>query len=346
MSTATVSGQGASPAANLAAPAGVRWLASEEVLLITTQLPAMPAAQRRSAVAFAVEDRIAEPLEQVHVALGPMVGDAFLVAVVRRSVLEGAMAGLQAKARLLPDVLALPIPAAGWAVWQGGGRVLLRCSDGTGLACRAADLGLLWEAAQRPAIALYAGSLPEGVTVTSRAALPALDPGLQRFDLAEGAGASGLLRLPRGSVAIAAGLALAALVHVGLLATDVQTFQKVAAARGAAVREGLTRLGQADTGDLDGDLAKALAAAEPPAVGGFLPLMAQSSQALAAAGGIRLDGLTWADPTLTLQIEAPDLAGLQAAEAALSGAGITVAMGPATSADGAAKAELTLQGGI
>lgn len=181
--------------------------------------------------------------------------------------------------------------------------------------------------------------------MTSRAELPALDPGLQRFDLAEGAGASGLLRLPRGSVAIAAGLALAALVHVGLLATDVQTFQKVAAARGAAVREGLTRLGQADTGDLDGDLAQALAAAEPPAVGGFLPLMAQSSQALAAAGGIRLDGLTWADPTLTLQIEAPDLAGLQAAEAALSGAGITVAMGPATSADGAAKAEMTLRGG-
>ena len=341
MPTASVSGTGAAPPA----PAGVRWIASEDVLLITTALPAMPAAQRRSAVAFAVEDRIAEALEQVHVILGPAERDGFLVAVVRRSVLAAAKTGV--KGRLLPDVLALPRPVTGWAVWEGGGRVLLRGEDGTGLATRAGMLAMLWQQAGSPAVTLYGGTLAEGIAVVQTAVLPAMDQGLQRFDLAEGSEATGLLRLPKGTVAIAAGLALAGLLHVALLWTDVRTYRAIEGGRAAAVRAALTGLGQADSGDLEGDLAQALAAATPSAQGGFLPLMARSAAALGGTEAIRLDALTWAgaDGTLTLEVQAPDLAGLQAAEAALTGAGITVAMGAATSGEGAAKAEMILRGG-
>ena len=326
------------------APAGVRWIASEDVLLITTALPAMPAAQRRSAVAFAVEDRIAEALEQVHVILGPAERDGFLVAVVRRKVLAAAMTGV--KGRLLPDVLALPRPVTGWAVWEGGGRVLLRGEDGTGLATRADMLAMLWQQAGSPAVTLYGGQVPEGM-VAQTAVLPVMDQGLLRFDLAEGSEATGLLRLPKGTVAIAAGLALAGLLHVALLWTDVRTYRAIEGGRAAAVRAALTGLGQADSGDLEGDLAQAQAAATPSAQGGFLPLMARSAAALGGTEAIRLDALTWAgaDGTLTLEVQAPDLAGLQAAEAALTGAGITVAMGAATSGEGAAKAEMILRGG-
>ena len=103
------------------------------------------AASRRR---FAVEELIAEPLEASHVGWGGGLGRGeYLVVVVAHremAVWAGRAAPGQ---RLVPDVLALPVPADGCcSVREAGGRVLVRRADGTGYATRAEYLEGFWRA--------------------------------------------------------------------------------------------------------------------------------------------------------------------------------------------------------
>ncbi|NUB42762.1 hypothetical protein GEU84_000050 [Fertoebacter nigrum] len=323
------------------APPGVVWLPGEDVLLLAVELPAMPAAQRRAAIGFAVEDRIAQPLDEVDVILGPALGPStWLAAVVARN--RRPQAG---GARLLPDTLALPVPAAGWAVWAGA-RVLVRPADGSGFACRPTDLALFWAAAGAPPITLYAGDLPPGMAVTARAALPAaIAPALAGFDLAQhrhGAGQG----LPRGLGALAAVLTLAVAGHLALMAADVLALSRLSASREAELRVALTAAGQPPGADLDTSLARALAARQPAGQGGFLPLMAQVFAAMAPeAGHVTLRDLRYdaAEGSAQATLDAPDLATLQGLETALAAAGLAVTAGAATTGDGGAEVQMTLR---
>ena len=319
------------------APPGVAWLPSEQVLLLSAVLPPMPSGQRRAAVGYAVEDRIAQPLDQVAVVLGPVVAGAHVIAVVARGLVAGA------KARLLPDVLALPLPAQGWAVWIGGGRALVRLADGTGFAVPVAELAPRWQHAGSPEVWLCGGVLPEGIVSAGILALQPMGRVWARFDLA-GAERDGLLRLPRGIWALAAVLVLAACLHLGVIWADLAQERRVLAQRELALRAALTAVGQADSGALDADLTAALRAAEPVRQSGFLPVMVASSAALSVVPGVSVQGLTWGEQGLRLDLQAPDLAGLQAAEAALGAAGLKVGVGSAISADGAAKVAMTVTG--
>ena len=142
----------------------------EDVLLLSVALPPMPAAQRRAAVAFAVEDRIARPLDEVHVILGPALDNAghWLVAVVGRACMAAHLARLRPGpgVRVLPDTLTVPVPPAGhWAAREEAGRVLLRMADGTGMAVRAETLGMLHRLAGQPVVLHHGGVLPEGIAL-------------------------------------------------------------------------------------------------------------------------------------------------------------------------------------
>ena len=320
----------------LQAPPGVAWVPTEQVLLLSAVLPPLSAGQRRAAVGFAVEDRIAQPLEQVAVVLGPLVGGAHVIAVVARALVAGA------KARLLPDVLALPVPDRGWAVWVAEARVLVRLADGTGFAVGLADVAMVWRHAGSPEVLLCGGDLPEGMAAAGTLALQPVGRAWARFDLG-GAERDGLLRLPRGIWALAGVLLLAAALHLGLIWADLGTERRVLAQREVALRGALTAVGQPDSGDLDADLGAALAAAEPVRQSGFLPVMVASATALATVPGVSVQGLSWGDKALRLDLQAPDLAGLQAAEAALTAAGLAVRVGSAVNADGAAKVAMTVE---
>ena len=197
-------------------PPGVDWLPSEAVLLLRAALPPLSTGQRQAAVAFAVEDRVAQPIESVNVVLGPVLEGEYLVAVASREDIATSRAERPAsKTRLVPDVLALPRPSQGWTVWVGRERVLVRLADGTGFATSLVTLPLLWQHAGKPEVALCAGDMPDGIPVTSREPLPRFDPSFARLDLASGAAASGLLRLPRGMLASAAVVVMAAGLHLG-----------------------------------------------------------------------------------------------------------------------------------
>ena len=112
-------------------------LPAEECLIVRIALPLASHRQRQAAAGFAVEDLIAEPIEASHVVLGPEVGPREYLAFV---VSHAAMAPRAARAnklrgRLVPDVLALPVPSPGsCSVREAFGRVMVRRPDGTGFA--------------------------------------------------------------------------------------------------------------------------------------------------------------------------------------------------------------------
>ena len=331
----------------LAPPAGVVTLLTEQVLLLAVALPVMAAAQRRAAVGFAVEDRIAQPLDEVQVVLGPQVSSGvWLVAVTELAVL-GRVPAAAADALLWPDVLLIPSPRNGWAVWAGTGRVLVRLPDGTGFGTSPETVPAFWAAAGSPEVTLYGGALPASIPVTARAELPGTpDLALAGFDLRAGRNrAGGRLALPKGVRPLLLVALVAGLAHVAVLALDVVALDRLVGQTEAELRG---MLDAAAGTDLDTALAQALAARQPTGTGGVLASLTRVFAALKAqTGRVSVQDLRYAaaDDAAILTLEAPDLATLQAVETALTGAGLTVTAGAATSSDGAAEVQMTIRGG-
>jgi general secretion pathway protein L len=337
-----------------AAPPGVRFLPGENVLLLVVAMPQMPLVQRRAAAGFAIEDKIARPLEDVHVILGPkMSGLAtdgnthWLVAVIERQTL--AQAPAKGKQRLLPDTLALPVPAAGqWSVWAGRTRALVRTSEGAGFATALSALPVYHLAAGHPEIVLYGGTLDAPFSPVRTATLPdRIDAGLDRFDLNaqrnDGAG-KGLPRVWRHVAALAV---VAALGHIGLLAADTWALGQTKAAQVAALRGTLEAIGQPAGDDIDAAIGAALARTNGTRGPRFVPMMSRVFAALGAQSGmVTLSDLRYiADQnSLTLTMQAPDLGTLQTVETTLVAAGFAVTVGAATTGNGLAEQQLTLQG--
>ena len=343
--------EGATIAQRLPVLPGVLLVPAEQVLLLCVTLPGMSAQQRKAAVAFAVEEQIASPLEDVHVILGPALPAAagWLVVVIAKAAL--ALLPDLGKQRLVPDVMVLPVPVAGqWSVWADDMRVLVRTPDGAGFACAAAMLPYYHLAAGRPAIVLFAGVLDGQFSVLSRADMPAtLDPALRRFDLNMGRdGGTGQFTTLRRWRPLAGVAVFAVLAHLAVMAADVWALRQIKAVLADDLRGTLATLGQPADGDLEAGLSAVLARANGTAGARFVPLTARAFAAIGAeAGRVTASDLRYAadQNSLSLQLQAPDIATLQSVETALTDAGFGVIAGAATTRDGLAEQQLTLAGG-
>lgn len=329
---------------------------TEQVLLTAVDLPLPSRRQRLAALPFAIEDRIAAPIETVHVALGQAVAPGrYLAGVATPAVMLGWTAQAQAaglgQAALVPDALTLPVPAAGaWSVERTGDRVLVRAEDGTGFAVSAPRFAALWAAAGQPACILFGDPLPDAIPgvaaeiapggLAERLRLPALD-------LRQGAfarprrGTSALWR----RAAIVAGCGL--LAHGAIAAADTIALQRIAAERKAETRAIVERIAPG-TSD-DGDLAEVAGDLLPVAGGvpgaAFLPAVAKVSGAL--GGGVTLRALAYdaGAGTLVLDVAAADLTAVQALEARLRAAGLSATGGGGTVAAGGAEGRITVRTG-
>ncbi len=127
---------------------------SEQVLLLDAPALSKQSSQLAKAVPFALEDRLASPVEELHFALGARSGDAsIVVAVVARDVLRGwidtlAQHGIHADA-LIPETLALPWSDDCATLLIENGRALLRSGAAQASACEIANLPG-WLAASPP----------------------------------------------------------------------------------------------------------------------------------------------------------------------------------------------------
>lgn len=326
------------------------FLPPEAVLVHAIPLPDLPPAARRAAAGFAVEDLIAQPLEQVRVVLGPQYPEksgTWLVAVVDQGVLADAIAQAGPSRPVLAAVMRLPVPAEGWAVALIGGQMLIRRADGSGFAIDPVLVLPLWRAQGEPALTRYGDEAAPQL-------LPFADPPLQlpaeanlphlSFDLAAVAGRrwSYVKRPGRLWAAGFAGVAICA--HLALTALDVVAHKRLAA-------QSLTRLATAVTPhaaageDPVTAATRVLAAKGGASAPAFLTLAATAIAALPPPqSGVSLRGLRFDETSgaMVLAVIAPDIPALQAVEAALAKAGHAVTAGPASSRNGAAEAEMTL----
>ena len=195
--------------------------------------------QRLEALPFALEDRLAEPLELLHVALGAEVSPGrYLAAAVRHDQMRVWIDELNAAGRprfaLVPDALSLPVPAEGaWSVAIESGRARVRTADGAGFAVPAALLQPAWIAAGQPVAVSYGDALPAMLSTLEEEALgwPAPRAGPAALDLRQGPYAA---RSRPGAVAVrrlALAVMLGAAAHTAIAATDTLALHRIAADR-------------------------------------------------------------------------------------------------------------------
>lgn len=335
----------APPGATTAAASNVTYLPGEDVLLLSVALPAMSLAQRRAAIGFAIEDSLAQPLDQVHVALGPrMVSGSWLVGVVSRDVLAGIT--VPQGHRLVPDTLTVPVPDADWAVLGQEGRVLVRLPDGTGFAADHGSVVQLWQMAGMPRILSYGGPLPQGMTVTENARLPDTADGLlARFDLRTGTDTGQGFRLSRGLALTLGILAAFLLGHLLIAAADLVALNRIEADRAEQLRAVLAASGVPPGDNLSDAVSRALVAEEPPVQGGFLDFSTRIFATISdQSGQVSLRDLRYRaeQDSIVMTLEAATLEALQEIENTLLADGLSVQTGAATTSDGAAEVQMTL----
>lgn len=324
---------------------------TEDVLLLAVDLPIAGRAQRLAALPFAIEDRIADPLDTVHVALGAEVGPrSFVAGVVRHDIMLGWIAVLDAAglghAAIVPDALLLPVPPAGsWSVEAAAGRVIVRTDSGAGFAVPVERFAVVWAAGGSLPCVIYGVPLPFDLPMSSAgdagiASQRLLTPGL---DLRQGRYAAAARPVPaalrRLGIVLAAGL----LAHTAIAAADTLKLRGIAANRRTTAEVLVRQMlpGTPLTADLDRLLPSGGAGR-----GRFLPLLTRAAAALTPVGGLTLTKLSYTDGdgALTLGVEAADIGGLQRAQSALVSAGLSPVSGAATAAPGRADGDIVIRG--
>lgn len=312
----------------------------EDVVLLAVDLPLPTQRKRLQALPFAIEDRLIEPVEAVHLALGGEIAPRrYLVAVVRHQTIRQWIAAAEAAglgdAAMMPDALVLPrIADDAWAVEIDGARALVRTGDGAGFAVPAARLVAAWEAAGRPRCVAMGGELPPAMAASDP--LPLHAPELPAIDLRQGAHSrraaptGGAGRGIGWRIALVAGAGLAA--HGAIAAVDTIKLQSMAAKRrgqaealmaiampGARIEPGTDIVGRAAE----------MLPADGSAPSRFLPLLARSTSLLATIGeGASLRSIRYDDARLLLEIDGADAAAIARARQALRDDGLAVAIGP------------------
>lgn len=119
----------------------------ELVALTQAKLPGRNRAARLKAIPFALEDNLAEDVEELHFAAGDLLADPTPVAVTRHTVIRGwleacAQAGVNVQA-IIPEPLLLPYEDHTWSLLLDGDRAVVRCGRWEGFVTDQDELELL-----------------------------------------------------------------------------------------------------------------------------------------------------------------------------------------------------------
>jgi general secretion pathway protein L len=312
---------------------------AESATLLRVSLPARRAAELRQAVPFALEERLAEPVESLQFALGRRSGDLVDVALVARDRLGAWLAALVAQgisadamvadAHLLVDADAQP------RVARVGDRVLLACAEGA-FALPAQDWPRWRTALDAGALQAlgadgrwHAGSEP--AALDRIAALRALAdrvehaPDLLQGEFAPRRRLAGRRRQWRWAAGLAAAAVLLALVEAG--AGVLLEQQRRAQLRAQMAQVFSQTLPDARmTADPAAQLAAELGRLQRAggAQGGPFALLATVAPQLSQGSRYRLASMDWRLGMLELEIATADVAALDALREALAAAGLAV----------------------
>ncbi|MEL6883891.1 MAG: type II secretion system protein GspL [Pseudomonadota bacterium] len=318
------------------------------VLLLPLDLPLKSDRKRRAAAPFAIEPLLAAPLDDTHVAVGPVHrGTVRLCAAIDIEELNIHTMAAPGAGVLLPDVCGVPLPDAdgAWSVWFGHHAVYVRTFDGTGCVVDTDGFADLWRAFDRPLLQVCHGHPPPGVGSCERIRdLPPVPASLFELNMRPFKQAS--RDQWRSRIGFAVGLSVVAgLAHAAVLLADARALERTVTERRAA----LVSLAQDRGAPLDLSLPTSVLTADlerranrADTTDPFLSLLATTGTALAGQGSISFRDLRFdaGAGTLTVLVSAPDLAALQQAEDALRTGGMEVTGGAAST--GASGAEMQL----
>ena len=333
--------QGAGEPALRWAPDGVALAPAPDARLLVLHLPMKTAAARAKAAGYAAEPQLSEPVDAVHVAVGPSLGeDRYLCAAASHADMAAWIAELDASTEpapdLVPELCTLGVPEPGaWRVCEDDRGVRVRTPDGAGLVCRR-DVCDQLAAAQ--GVERVAADLIDGAEALHRP-----------VSLRTGAYAR-RSPAPRAAVGFLAGLAgCTAVLAFALLWVEIVGLSAVRDARLDEARARVETLYGARASEaLLADPVPALTrlapgAAETPALES---LMQAAGAALAAGdGAVSLLALEFRDRALTVSLEASDLSSLQTVQADLRAAGLSLDPGPVSQTGGRAEMSLTIRSG-
>jgi len=331
---------------------------AEYVPVFAVDLPLSQHRMRLEALPFAFEDRVSQPIEDLHIALGPEVGQRrYLAAVVAKERMSAWLAQLAeagvVPGRILPDASVLPAPETGaaWSVLVENERVLIRTLEGEAFATALALFDALWNAAGRPPLHQLGANWPDLMPQpeSKRLDFVIASPSGPAVDLLQGA-----FRGPRGRfdapLKIAAGILVAAiLAHTALLATDTVIASRAVTQRTSEARAVLATVAPdlALAPDPAAVLTRMLPRAGDGGSGsGFVALLARASAAIElVSGGVTLQSLAYdeADGALQLRVEASDLPSIERIDRAFQQSGLSTQSGGAAMAEGRAESMITVR---
>ncbi len=314
---------------------------AEQVTLFQVQIRARNRQQLQRAVPYALEDELAEDVETLHFALGPVLGeDRYPVAVVARAHMEQwttllREAGLRPRA-LVPEMLALPREDDGWTLLQEPGRSVVRLDTWEGFY---ADpellptlLELAWERIERRPRILRCHCCseapapePPGQVVMEREStcpmtLFAGGIDLQHpFDLLQGEfrPRAGTVKWLRPWLAAGVLLAVWVLAEMLLAWSEVRTYRAQVATLRTRIEQvykqtfpGTRRVVNARV-QMEQKLKELRRAAGSQDTGGLLPLLAAGAEAVAREKTVEVAGVSYRQGKVELRIEGKDLQSLE-----------------------------------
>ncbi|MBB5207235.1 type II secretion system protein GspL [Chiayiivirga flava] len=331
-------------------------LPAQDVLLLQAPRVAKQRRQLEQAIPYAIEDQLAAPVEQQHVALSERNdGDSVALAVIARPCLDAWLATLReagiAPDRALPESVLLPFAAGTPTVWVEGTRAIVRYAESGAFAGSVAELpdwlALLQAGGHVPGTLRWIGdasaaaALPDGWTVAHEPCAEPLrwlaarlaeasGPDLLQGDYAARRQGDDARRVWRWAAGLAAVGVLAAFAQAGIERWQLQArHQAQRAEMEALLRQampGVTRIVDAKA-QLAGEYARQRGAGDGS---GGLALLASIAPVLAGSGAYSIDTLDYRADTIELTIRTSDVARLDALRESL--AAIPSVMAEVTSA--------------
>ncbi len=328
------------PAQAAAALAGHRLMLlipGSEVLITRVEVPARTRSKAAAAIPWALEDRLAQEVEELHFALGPVDGEGcWPVAVVARARLDaylGAVrgAGLEPHS-IVAEPLALHAPAEqGWTVLEEPGRITVRTGFHTGftaepelMAGLAATLATPERIDRYTVTGTQEMAWPEALQHAVDAgqprrpipdALAAFDPAAGGIDLRQGPYSrteqiGRIVRQWRVPAALAAAFVALSLTGTALEYARLGERQQQLRERMEQIfRETFPEV-QRVVNPRSQMTTRLESLREGGGGAGFLELMARAGDPVANADGITLEAVAWRNQRLQLELQATDLQNL------------------------------------
>jgi general secretion pathway protein L len=302
-------------------------------------LPELPPARLKQALRWAAEEHLASNAEDEHVVAGPRGAEGLLHCVVignaRMHELLAAFPD-QAVEIVIPDALCLPWQPGQVSLAERGGRVLVRWDDWAFGSFEEAFLAELIDSLDSAGTRWrwFGGKVPDALAghameTAGEDALSALAPAALApvVNLQSGPFAPGSARQAEGWWRWAAGLAAAVLVLAlaGAGAEYLMLKRQSESLRSeldARFLEAFPNVGRVVPGRERELAERELARLRFGESAGLLELMSRVAPMIEAQGGLRLDGLSYRDGQLELNLRAPDVPALDQLEQRLRGMGL------------------------